>query len=357
MLGCVSHVRRRPPSARILSVALIGLIGVWLAGTLVITAPASDAPIRGYWVTRAHLETPDGIRRGLTAVHAGAFNTVFVPIPVSSADPLPGFDGPREFIKAARERGLRVHAWIDVNRVAPSDAIPAASTHVVYQHPEWLMVPRAIASEMLTLDPRGPAYLGRLSRWTRTNRDRVDGLYLSPLDPDTAEYVAKAVVATVRRYAVDGVYLDAVRFPGNDFDYSRHALDLFRAAARPRLSTSERARLDDIEAIDPFGYTAEFPDEWNAFRQARLTALVSRLHVSLKIINPLLTVTAEVADDDAIARDQQFQDWRSWIVERLVDGIGRANAAGALILLAPDGLIPEPPPLPAGQSSAIGGSR
>lgn len=357
MLGCVSHVRRRPPSARILSVALIGLIGVWLAGTLVVTAPASDAPIRGYWVTRAQLETPDGIRRGLTAVQAGAFNTVFVPIPVSSADPLPGFDGPGEFIRAARERGLRVHAWIDVNRVAPSDAIPAASTHVVYQHPEWLMVPRAIASEMLTLDPRGPAYLGRLSRWTRTNRDRVDGLYLSPLDPDTAEYVAKAVVATVRRYAVDGVYLDAVRFPGNDFDYSRHALDLFRAAARPRLSTSERARLDDIEAIDPFGYTAEFPDEWNAFRQARLTALVSRLHVSLKIINPLLTVTAEVADDDAIARDQQFQDWRSWIVERLVDGIGRANAAGALILLAPDGLIPEPPPLPAGQSSAIGGSR
>ena len=166
MLGCVSHVRRRPPSARILSVALIGLIGVWLAGTLVVTAPASDAPIRGYWVTRAQLETPDGIRRGLTAVQAGAFNTVFVPIPVSSADPLPGFDGPGEFIRAARERGLRVHAWIDVNRVAPSDAIPAASTHVVYQHPEWLMVPRAIASEMLTLDPRGPAYLGRLSRWT-----------------------------------------------------------------------------------------------------------------------------------------------------------------------------------------------
>jgi uncharacterized lipoprotein YddW (UPF0748 family) len=357
MLGCVSHMRRRPSSARLLPAALIGVVAVALAGAIVGTAPASDAPIRGYWMTRAQMETADGIRRALAAVQAGALNTVFVPIPVSMADPLPGFDGPREFIRDSRERGLRVHAWIDVNRVAPADEFPASSAHVVYQHPEWLMVPRGIAGELLALDPRGPAYLGTLSRWTRTNRARVDGLYLSPLDLDAASYLAKAVVATAQRYAVDGVHLDTMRFPGNDFDYSRHALELFRAAARPRLSTSERARVDDIEAIDPFGYTAEFPDEWSAFRQSRLTALVSQLHASLKIVNPLLTVTANVAVDDVIAREQQFQDWRSWIAERLIDGIGRSNGAATLILLAPDGLIPEAPTLPAGQSSAIGGSR
>jgi len=358
MSGCVSRVRPRWRSARFLSAALIGLIGFALAGVMGIAAQASaDAPIRGYWVARTQLESPEAIRRALTAVQAGAFNAVFVPLPLSAADPLPGFDGAREFIKDARERGIRVHAWIDVNRVSLGDEIPSSSNHLVYQHPEWLMVPRALAPEMLALDPRGPAYLGRLSRWTRTNRTRVDGLYLSPLDPDAVSYVAAAVGATVQRYSVDAVYLDAVRFPGNDFDYSRHALDLFRGVARARLTIADRARVDEIEAVDPFGYPSELPDEWNAFRQGRLTALLSKLRASIKVSNPRLTVTANIAVDDATAREQQFQDWRVWIAERLIDGIGRLNGTATQILLAPDGLLPDPSALPAVQSSASGGSR
>jgi hypothetical protein len=246
-----------------------------------------------------------------------------------------------------------------VNRVAVGDEFPSSRSHVIYQHPEWLMLPRELAPELLPMDPRVPAYLGRLSRWTRSNRDRVDGLYLSPLDPEAASYVAGLVSATVQRYAVDGVYFDAVRFPGNDFDYSRRALDLFRAFERPRLAVAERARLDEVEAIDPFGYPSELPVEWAAFRQARLTALITRLRASLKVINPLVTVTASIAADDATAREQQFQDWRSWITERLIDGVGRRNGNGITILLAPDGLPPEPARLSivVGQASAVGAPR
>ena len=175
MLGCVLRARLCPPSARILSIALIGLTVIGLAGVIGFAAPAaSDAPIHGYWVARSQLDSPEAMRRALSAIETGAFNTVFVPIPLANAEPRPGFDGVREFITDARARGLRVHAWIDVNRASPGDQIPASSTHVAYQHPEWLMVPRALAPEMLAMDPRGPAYLGRLTRWTRTNRARVD---------------------------------------------------------------------------------------------------------------------------------------------------------------------------------------
>ena len=59
----------------------------------------------------------------------------------------------------------------------------------------------------------------------------------------------------VGRYAADGVYLDAVDFPGEDFDYSRHTMELFRTRVRATMSLAERARLDAIEAIDPFAYT------------------------------------------------------------------------------------------------------
>lgn len=357
MLRRVSRFRHRRRLARLVLCVVIGL--------MVADAPrmfaraASDSPIRGYWIARTALDSSDGVRRAIGAAVAGAFDTVFVPIALTAEDAPSGFDGVRELIREARDRRLRVQAWIDVNRVAVGDEFPSSRSHVIYQHPEWLMLPRELAPELLPMDPRVPAYLGRLSRWTRSNRDRVDGLYLSPLDPEAASYVAGLVSATVRRYAVDGVYFDAVRFPGNDFDYSRRALDLFRGFERPRLSVAERARLDEVEAIDPFGYPSEFPVEWAAFRQARLTALITRLRASLKVINPLVTVTASIAADDATAREQQFQDWRSWITERLIDGVGRRNGNGITILLAPDGLPPEPARLSivVGQASAVGAPR
>ena len=132
-------------------------------------------------------------------------------------------------IKEARDRGLRVHAWIEVTLAAAAGELPASRDHVLYQHPEWLMVPRELAAEMLKIDARSPAYLGRLTRWARANRPRVDGVYVSPLAPEAAAYLVAAVTAAAQRYAVDGVFLDAMRFPGADFDYSRHAMDIFRA--------------------------------------------------------------------------------------------------------------------------------
>ena len=94
------------------------------------------------------------------------------------------------------------------------------------------MVPRQIAPGCSRAIQRSPAYLGRMARWTRANVDRVAGLYVSPLDPAATQYLVNAVVTAVGRYAVDGVFLDAVEFPGEDFDYSRHAMDLFRMRMR-----------------------------------------------------------------------------------------------------------------------------
>ena len=122
------------------------------------------------------------------------------------------------------------------------------------------MVPRQLAPELLKIEQRSPAYLGRITRWTRVNAERVDGVYVSPLDPAAITYLVNSVTAAVGRYAADGVYLDAIDFPGPDFDYSRHAMDLFRTRMRAVMSIAERARLDEIEAIDPFAYAEEFPD-------------------------------------------------------------------------------------------------
>ena len=109
------------------------------------------------------------------------------------------FDPIGETLTQAHAAGLRVHAWIDVTFATPPDEFPSARDHVIYQHPEWLMVPRAIAAELLAVDNHGPDYIGRLARWTRLNTSRVDGLYISPLQPDAATHIAETVRGLVRQ--------------------------------------------------------------------------------------------------------------------------------------------------------------
>ena len=205
-----------------------------------------------------------------------------------------------------------------------------------YVNPQLLIGPRELAAEIFKVDVRNPAYLGRLMRWARTNSPRVDGLYLSPLAPEATSYLVTAVTEAARRYPVDGVFLDAVRFPGADFDYSRHAMEIFRAETRPQLEADERSRLDEVEAIDPFGYTEEFPERWRAFRQSRLTSLVSRLRRALTEVNATLVVSAGVAADARNALAESFQDWTTWMETGLVDGVGSRSGTSGTIVFTPD---------------------
>jgi hypothetical protein len=263
-------------------------------------APAADnSPAKAFRIPSAAKTSPAAIRRAISSAIAGGFDTVVVPI--SSSPPVDAAvaDAEVELVRQARENGLRVHVSIAVGLAVAAGELPSAREHVIYQHPEWLMVPRDAAVELLTVDARSPAYLGRLSRWTRANADRVSGIYVSPLDPDASSYLVNAVAAAVARHPADGVYLEALDFPGEDFDYSRRAMDLFRARARNALPPAERARVDEIEAIDPFAYEAEFPDAWRTFRESAITRLLERLRSTLRATNPSLGVTVGASPDSA----------------------------------------------------------
>lgn len=318
MLHCANPMNLRS-SAAILAIAacLAAFIGR-------VPAFAREAAVHAYWVQPSSAQSPEAIRRMVSTAAANGVNTLFVPVPAAGAR----FDPLVEAIAAARERGLKVHAWLHVNLVSPRAALPASRDHVIYQHPEWLMVPRELAPELQAIDVRSPEYLGRLARWTRANADRVDGLYLSPVHPAAQMRVAAAVKDVVARYDVDGIHLDDVRFPAMDFDYSRAALDAFRVEVRARLSASERARIDAVEAIDPYAYPELRGEEWRLFRQTNLTALVSRLRSTARAVRPGIVVSATVEPDMAVASRDAFQDWRTWVDNGLIDALCAVGGGG-----------------------------
>ena len=312
--------------------------------------------IRAVWVTSDRIASADASRRLVSTALTGSFNTLFIPIALDER-PGAGPDPIDAIVGSARDRGLRVHAWVQANRISDVDELPLSREHVIYRRPEWLMVPREMALEMLDLDPRGPDYVGRLARWTRARRDRVHGLYLSPIEPEAATYIADAVKRIVTRYPVDGVHLDSLEFPGPEFDYSRAAMAQFRSNMRGQLPIDERERLDAAEAIDPFGYTEEFPDEWQRFRVTRLTSLVARIRAVVGAVRPDAIVSAGVTPGADRALADHLQDWRTWFDNRFVDALARPAGTSAALLFSYDGLIDPAPEAASAATAAAVNSR
>ncbi len=120
-------------------------------------------------------------------------------------------------------------------------------------------------------------------------------------------------------YAVDGIHLDYVRFPNEDFDYSPAAMQQFKASILPGLSDREKRDAAARAVLDPVAYPNLFPERWSDFRRARLTSLVLKIRTAVKTARPNAVVSAAVVPDAQEAFDHRLQDWRGWIDQSLLD--------------------------------------
>lgn len=309
------------------------LLSLALACLVVALDAQTPKPTRALWVTRTTLASPESIRQMVAAAQAGGFNTLLVQVRgrgdayyTGTLEPRaqelagkPSFDPLGTVLKDAHAAGMKVHAWVAVNLVSSSVTLPASRDHVIYRAPEWLMVPRELAAEMKKIDLRSPAYVGRLARWTRSHTTIVEGLYTSPLHPAAQDHTAAVIGEIAARYPVDGIHLDYVRFPNEDFDYSPAAMDQFRASILPSLTERQKREAAARAVLDPAAYANLFPERWSDFRRSRLTTLVVKIGTAVKAARPGTLVSAAVVPDAQAAFDTRLQDWRGWIAQSLLD--------------------------------------
>jgi uncharacterized lipoprotein YddW (UPF0748 family) len=214
-----------------------------------------------------------------------------------------------------------VHAWLCVGLVSSAVELPRSRAHVVHRHPEWLMVPRSIATEMSRINPRSAVYLDTLARALRQQPSEVEGVYLSPVHPGVADYLAAVVSEIVSRYALDGVHLDYVRYPSEEFDYSPGALAQFAVHVRRRSTKSDWRLLERRAREDRFAVVDRLPDQWADFRRERLTALMQRLRATVRARRPDALLTAAVLPDARAASATRMQDWQAWAARGELDAV------------------------------------
>ncbi|MCE5322793.1 family 10 glycosylhydrolase [bacterium] len=254
---------------------------------------------RGGWVTAWNkgLFTPSEADATIAAAKKAGLNTLFVQVRKvgdayydSSIEPrgeniAPGFDPLAYMVEKGHANGIRIHAWVNVCRVWREKTLPTDPSHIVNRHPDWL----------------NKEYDG--------NMHADDGMFMDPGVPDAREYTADLIADIAKRYDLDGIHLDYIRYSGTAWGYSDIALARYKAEN----GTQCRPKPDD--------------PKWLRWRMDQVTELVSVIRSRVHAVKPNLTITAATIAwgdcmptfTDNAACKRTCQNWCNWLNGGLID--------------------------------------
>ena len=273
-----------------------------------LTAPA-EGQYRALWADAFHdgFKTPEQTAALVEHARKHNFNTIFIEVrkigdayyrsdvePLAS-DMAPGYDPLGHIIALAHDtRGgkqrIEVHAWMVVYRVARAGQT-WPRTHVLKQHPSW-------AQQTIT----------------GVTREEYN-LYLDPGVPSVIDHTAAVACDIARKYDIDGLHLDYIRYPGLDWGYNATAVARFNR----QYGRSGRPKTDD--------------SQWSAFRREQVTEMVRRIHTDVKAIKPKVVLSVAAAAmgapgsefEECTAFSRLHQDWSSWMRDGLIDALFLMN--------------------------------
>jgi len=201
----------------------------------------------------------------------------------------PGFDPLQDLIDKAHAAGIEVHAWMVTLPVVSGTKLPAG--HVWQQH--------------------GPSAPGN-DNWAMLTYGGEAPGFLDPGHPDAVDYTVSVYLDLLKRYDVDGVQLDYVRYGGPTWGYNPTAIARFN---------QQTGRSGKPAPTDP---------AWMQWRRDQVTNLVRKLYVESLAIKPRVKITAAtIAWGDGPTNDagwyqtqpykEVLQDWRAWLEEGILD--------------------------------------
>lgn len=257
-------------------------------GTAYVPAIRSRDELRGVWTRSASGLPGEGWSRTLRRLKLAQYNAVFPHFlsPYGAAWPSKfvagrlgkGADGVvGECVAAAANLKIEVHAWVQC--LSMVDA------------------PAGIRGEF--------EKKGRLQR-------KINGMSLPWLCPTQREnrlLLVQAVSELARKYAVDGIHLDMVRYESSAGCYCERC-----RAAFARFIGHEPANWPDCTR-EP----GQEKGRWEAFRCNQITHLAQELSKAAKAARPKVKVSAAVYPNLDSAKKNVGQDWLEWLRKDIVD--------------------------------------
>jgi uncharacterized lipoprotein YddW (UPF0748 family) len=265
----------------------------------VLSIPAHSEELRGGWVTAWNngLFTQSQCDATIEAAKKAGLNALFVQVRKvgdayyeSSIEPrgdnlAPDFDPLAYMVQKGHDSGIKIHAWVNVCRIWREKTPPTSYMHMVNRHPDWL-----------NKDCNG------------CNR-ASDGMFMDPAVPEARDYTASLIADIARRYDLDGIHLDYIRYPGKQWGYSNTAL----ARYKTETGASAKPKPED--------------QKWLCWRMDQVTDLLKAIRTHVHEVKPNMVISAatvawgDCQPDfiDNLACKLTCQNWRSWLNDGLID--------------------------------------
>ena len=229
------------------------------------------------------------------ALGEGFYDSKLLPppagLPVGYRDPLGDI---LRMLGPGAQRPVKIHAWISPFQTHNARAIlPPPPGHVALMHLDWL-----------TEDYEG------------NTTDDQGWHYLDPGNLGAQKFIVSVVVELVKQYAVDGLHVEGLRYPGDGarFGYNKGALERYRQ------ETGATGRPDPMDPA------------WLDWRRRQLTGLLAQITRAVKEIRPEVIVSVSAMADGTAPKNtegfrfstpfaQVLQDWVLWAGQGLADWV------------------------------------
>jgi uncharacterized lipoprotein YddW (UPF0748 family) len=132
--------------------------------------------------------------------------------------------------------------------------------------------------------------------------------WLCPSHPENFQLELDSMLEVVRKYDVDGLHFDYIRYPGPDFCYCDGCRERFEAASGNKVA---HWPADCVSGIRH--------DEFQDWRCAQVTRLVAAVHREAKKIRPRIKISAAVFGAYPSCREGVGQDWVAWVKAGYLD--------------------------------------
>lgn len=203
-------------------------------------------------------------------------------LPVSDTARLHG-DQVAQAVKAARRHGLQTHLWLVCWHVKNA--------------PE--------------------AFLKKMEKEGRLQMDASGNVHpwLNPAHPDNVDLTVRALKEAASTYALDGIHLDYIRYPGNDRCYSPYTRQRFEAWLGRKVPRWPQDAVGSGSLVSAY----------RRFRVDQINLFVRRVRKELKAVNPKIQLSAAVFGKYPSCVDSVGQDWMSWLKRGEVDYVCPMN--------------------------------
>ena len=293
----------------------------------------------GLWVQERTILTPEGVQAAVAMARRIGADALFVqvlargeaayrssiwpaarPAGATSSDGGPAraasatFDPLAAVLQEARrEPALEVHAWINAYTWGELGRRPDQPGHPLARHPEWV-----------TVDASGRS----LWEYGVDESPYVNALFVDPGVEGVRQTVVETVQELVRRYDLDGIHLDYVRYPWSGAGYHPQSLATFWGGlalqeVRGPQASPLAAVPGGLRSVDS-GRRPSTPEEraaWNLFRARQVTLLVERVAAALRAEAPDVELTVAVFPEARRAYEEALQEWPEWLARGLVSGL------------------------------------